>query len=167
LNGRPGANPRWRSHNHQTAATRQIGGVRVGLSHGHHGKRKQGFRRSSLIPQRELEGAGTGVPPTAVRATVTDPRCSLDGEKLRWRRTRNRGGEEREFAAESYIREKVVRSSNDSRRIRQSAVDAIRPPSARSGEDDVLHPRPHTSVNGWRRNHATRPTSRPRLSARV
>jgi hypothetical protein len=41
----------------------------------------RGFRRSSLIPQHELEGDGTGVPPTAMRATATDPGCSLDGEE--------------------------------------------------------------------------------------
>jgi hypothetical protein len=53
------------------------------------------------------------------------------------------------------------------RRIRRSAVDVIRPPSAQSGEDGVLHPGPHMSANGWRWNRATRLTSRPRLSARV
>jgi hypothetical protein len=30
---------------------------------------------------------------------VIEPGCSLDREKLRWRRTRTRGGEEREVAA--------------------------------------------------------------------
>jgi hypothetical protein len=39
--------------------------------------------------------------------------------------------------------------------------------NGRHGEDDVQHPGPHTSADGWRWSHATRPTSRPRLSARV
>jgi hypothetical protein len=41
----------------------------------------RGFRRSSLIPQHELEGDGIGVPPTVMRMTATDPGCSLDREE--------------------------------------------------------------------------------------
>jgi hypothetical protein len=79
----------------RTRRRREIGGARPVPSHGTTTIANRRFGRSSLSSQHELEGAGTGVPPTAVRATVTDPGYSLDGEKLRWRRTRTRGGGER------------------------------------------------------------------------
>jgi hypothetical protein len=79
----------------RTRRRREIGGARPVPSHGTTTIANRRFGRSSLSSQHELEGAGTGVPPTAVRATVTDPGYSLDGEKLRWWRTRTRGGGER------------------------------------------------------------------------
>ena len=82
----------------RTIRRREIGGTRPVPSHGTTTIANRRFGRSSLTSQHWLEGAGTGFPPTAERATATDTGYSLDRGNLRLAAHANTRGR-REVAA--------------------------------------------------------------------